>query len=157
MKKITPFLWFDGNAEAAVRFYASVFKDFKRLGVTHYTEAGPEKKGTVLTISFRILGQEFVALNGKSDFKFSMATSFMVTCRTQKELDYYWRKLSAGGEEVQCGWLTDKFGVTWQVTPAVLMDMIADKNPRKVAAVMKAVMTMVKLDISALKEAYREA
>ena len=124
MQKITPFLWFNNNAEDAVNFYTSIFKNSKVGTVTRYGDAGPGPKGSVMTASFQIEGQEFVALNGGPVYQFTPAISFVVNCETQAEVDYYWDKLSAGGREVQCGWVTDKFGVSWQVVPAILVDIV---------------------------------
>jgi predicted 3-demethylubiquinone-9 3-methyltransferase (glyoxalase superfamily) len=154
MQKITPCLWFDGKAEEAARFYTSVFKNSKVGVITRYGETGPGKKGSVMTVTFEIEGQEFMGLNGGPEFKFSEAISFVVNCKTQKEVDRYWDKLLKGGKPVQCGWLTDKFGLSWQIVPTVLFKMLKDKNPAKTERVMKAVMTMVKFDIKKLKEAY---
>jgi len=154
MQKITPCLWFDNNAEEAVQFYTSKFKDSKIQNVSHYTEEGPMPAGTVLTISFLLHGQEFLALNGGPVFKFSQAISFVVNCDTQEEIDHLWDHLSAGGETQQCGWLIDKFGVTWQIVPRVLDEYMLDKNPDKVRSVTKAMLQMVKLDIAELKKAY---
>jgi predicted 3-demethylubiquinone-9 3-methyltransferase (glyoxalase superfamily) len=154
MQAITPFLWFNDEAVAAARFYVSVFKkNSKILETTYYPKHAPRKAGSVMTVRFRIRGQEFVALNGDTQFKFSLATSFVVNCRTQKEVDYYWRKLGAGGKDIQCGWLTDKFGVAWQITPTVLLELIASKDRRKVDRVVGAMMKMVKLDIKTLQQA----
>jgi len=155
MQKITPFLWFDNTAEQAAKFYASVFKGGKILSIARYTETGPGKPGSVMTVKFRILGQEFVGLNGGTDFKITPAISFVVTCDNQKEVDYYWAKLSAGGKKIQCGWLEDKYGVSWQVVPGVLYDLISDKEPERSDRVMAALMKMVKLDIKRLQQAYR--
>jgi predicted 3-demethylubiquinone-9 3-methyltransferase (glyoxalase superfamily) len=153
MQKITPFLWFKGNAEEAVAFYTSVFKDSKVKVTTRYSDAGPEPKGTVLTIAFEIGGLEFVALNGESDFEFSMATSFVVNCDTQAEVDYYWEKLSAGGKEIQCGWLTDRFGLAWQIVPTIMFEILKD-NSERTARTMRAMFEMKKLDIAKLRAAY---
>src|SRR3954465_11509979 len=153
MQKITPFLWFDGNAEEAVDFYGSIFKKAKKGVVTRYGEAGPGPKGSGMTVEFEIEGQNFVALNGDPEFKFNESISFVVNCQTQKEVDYYWEKLSRGGKKVACGWLTAKFSVWWQVTPTILMDLIKDKDPAKRERVMKAMMKMVKLDIEKIKKA----
>ena len=155
MQRITPCLWFDGQAEEAMRFYTSVFKKSKKGAVSRYGESGPGKKGTVLTATFEIEGQEFMALNGGPDFKFSPAISFVVYCKTQKKLDYYWDKLLADGAPSQCGWLTDKFGVSWQIVPRILPEMMRDKSAAKRERVMKAVLGMIKLDIQKLKEAYK--
>lgn len=155
MQRITPFLWFDSNAEEAVRFYLSVFKNSKLTSVTHYGEAGPGPSGTVLTISFQLDGQEFVALNGGPTYKMSPAISFVVNCDTQEEINYYWEKLSAGGKEVQCGWLEDRFGVSWQIVPPVLSELLSDSDTAKSERVMRAMLEMIKLDINALKDAAR--
>lgn len=154
MQKITPFLWFDNNAEEAVQFYTSIFKDSKVLGTSRYTEAGPGPKGTVMTMRFQLNGQEFIAINGGPHFKFTEAISFVVNCETQKEIDEYWEKLSAGGKEVQCGWVKDKYGLSWQITPAILSQFMQDKDPEKSKRVMRAMLDMVKLDIAGLKRAY---
>ena len=152
MQKITNCLWFDGQAEDAVRFYTSIFKNSKTLETARYTEVGPGKPGSVMTIRFEIEGQEFLALNGGPEFKFNEAISFIVNCKDQAEVDYYWSKLTAdGGEEVQCGWLKDKFGVSWQITPTILPELIRD--PRVANNVIKAMLKMVKLNIAALKAA----
>ncbi len=157
MKKLTTCLWFDGNAEAAVKFYKSVFKKMKVGKVARYdaatAKATGQKVGSVLTIEFEIEGQPFIALNGGCRFKFNESVSFMVNCKTQVELDYYWKKLSTGGEEIQCGWLKDKFGVCWQIVPADWRKWITGKNPAKRQRYMTAMMQMVKLDIKALKAA----
>jgi len=155
MPKITPFLWFDSNAEEAAQFYTSIFKNSKILQTSRYGEDGPGPKGTVMTIRFELNGQEFIALNGGPHFKFNEAVSFVVNCETQQEVDEYWKKLTAGGKEVQCGWLTDKYGLSWQITPTILGQLIADKDPEKARRVMQAMMKMVKIDIEALKKAYQ--
>jgi len=152
-QSITPFLWFDKQAEQAVKFYTSVFKGSKILGIARFTKGSPGKPGSVMTVRFRILGQEFTALNGGPEFRFTPAISFVVHCRTQKEVDTYWRKLSAGGKKVQCGWLEDKYGMSWQIVPDVLIDLLAGKDPVKAERVMKAMMAMVKLDIKRLRRA----
>jgi predicted 3-demethylubiquinone-9 3-methyltransferase (glyoxalase superfamily) len=161
MQKITPFLWFNGNAEEAAKFYTSIFKNSKIGRILRYDEEtarvsqSGRAAGSVLTIEFEIEGQKFVALNGGPQFKFNESISFVVNCETQKEVDYFWGKLTAdGGEESQCGWLRDKFGVSWQVTPTVLIDMLHDKDPEKAERVMKAMLHMQKIDIKKLKEAY---
>ena len=154
MQKITPFLWFDDNAEEAVNFYVSLFKNSKVLSITRYGEAGPGPAGTVLTAAFQLQGQEFIALNGGPQFKFSEAISFSVNCETQEELDQYWEKLSEGGEKGRCGWLKDKYGLSWQVNPVVLGEMLQDKDPDKAKRVMEAMLQMDKLDIETLKKAY---
>lgn len=153
MQRITPCLWFDGQAEEAMKFYTSIFKKSKVASVARYGEAGPGKKGTVMTATFEIEGQEFMALNGGPEFKFSPAISFVVHCKTQKKLDYYWDKLLEGGAPQQCGWLTDKFGVSWQIVPTVLPELLQDNNAKKRERVMKALLQMVKLDIAALENA----
>jgi predicted 3-demethylubiquinone-9 3-methyltransferase (glyoxalase superfamily) len=154
MQKITPFLWFDNQAEEAVNFYTSIFKNSKIGSVSRYGDAGPGPKGTVMTASFQLDGQEFVALNGGPVFKFTEAVSFVVNCQSQEEVDYYWEKLSAGGKEVQCGWLKDKFGLSWQIVPTALIEMVQDKDAKRSQRVMAAMMQMVKIDIAGLKKAY---
>src|SRR2546428_5339564 len=154
MQKITPFLWFDNNAEEAVKFYTSVFKNSKILKVARYGDAGPGPKGSVMTVSFQIEGQQFIALNGGPQFKFTEAVSFVVNCETQKEVDEFWEKLSAGGEKGPCGWLKDKFGLSWQVVPTILGKLISHPDPRKAQRVKKAMLQMKKLDIAALQRAY---
>ncbi len=151
--QITPFLWFDGNAEEAVNFYTSIFKDSKIESINRYGEAGPGPSGTVMTIAFQLLGQDFVALNGGPEYKFSPAISFVVDCKTQQEIDEFWDKLSEGGEKVQCGWLTDKFGLSWQIVPSNLSELFESDDPEKSQRVMKAMLQMEKLDIKALQEA----
>ncbi len=153
MQKITPFLWFDNNAEEAVNFYVSIFENSKILGITHYGEAGPGPKGTVMTVDFQLEGQEFVALNGGPHFKFTEAVSFVVNCETQKEVDELWEKLSKGGKKGQCGWLKDKYGLSWQVVPTILPELVKSDDPKKSERVMKALMQMKKLDIAKLKQA----
>lgn len=157
MQKITPFLWFDDRAEEAARFYASIFRKSRIGKISRYGEEGKETTGrpagSVMTVEFRIDGQEFVALNGGPLFKFTEAVSFVVNCRTQKEVDYYWKKLSTGGKEVQCGWLKDKYGLSWQIVPTVLGGLLSDKDIAKSQRVMKAMLKMVKLDIRKLKKA----
>jgi len=154
MQKITPFLWFDANAEEAVAFYTSVFKDSKVLATARYGEAGPGPKGSVMTMKFVLNGQEFIALNAGPHFQFNEAVSFVVNCETQQEVDDYWTKLTMGGKEVQCGWLKDKFGLSWQITPTILPQLLQDKDPQKANRVMHAMMKMVKIDIEGLKRAY---
>ncbi|MFA5930303.1 MAG: VOC family protein [Candidatus Micrarchaeia archaeon] len=157
MEKIMDCLWFDGNAKEAVRFYASVFKGAKITSVLYHDEssamASGRKKGEVLAITFRLNGREFMALNGGPEFKFSPAISLMVYCKTQKEIDYYWKKLTQGGQEIECGWLTDKFGLTWQIVPSILDKLLASKDKEKSARVMKAMLKMKKLDIAKFKQA----
>ena len=158
MQKITPFLWFNDNAEEEANFYASIFKDSKIGRIARYGEEAAEKtgrpKGSVMTIEFELEGQRFVGLNGGPMFKFTEAISFAVNCETQEEVDYFWSKLSAGGEESRCGWLRDKFGLSWQVVPRVLIEMLADKDAAKAKRVMHAMLQMDKIDIPTLKKAY---
>ena len=155
MQKITPFLWFDNNAEEAVNFYTSIFKNSKIGNVTRYGDAGPGPKGTVMTANFVLEGQEFIALNGGPVFKFTPAISLFVNCQTQEEVDELWDKLSSGGgQKGQCGWLTDKFGVSWQVIPTALMQLMGDKDPQKSKRVMQAMLQMDKIDIAALRTAH---
>jgi len=159
MQKITPFLWFDHQAEEAAKFYTSVFKNSKVGKILRYDEAAAQAAGgavgSVLTIEFEIEGQKFTALNGGPQFKFNESVSFVVNCKTQEEVDYFWEKLTAGGgQESECGWLKDKFGLSWQVTPTVLIDMLNDKDPKKAGRVMKAMMQMQKIEINKLKAAY---
>lgn len=154
MHKITPFLWYDNNAEEAIDFYISVFKNAKKGKVARYGDAGPGPKGSVITASFEIEGQEFVALNGGPQFKFNEAVSFVIDCKTQQEVDHYWEKLSEGGEKSRCGWLKDRFGLWWQVVPSLLSELLADKDTRKSGNVMQAMMQMDKLDMQKLREAY---
>ena len=160
MQRITPCLWFDGNAEQAVKFYAAIFKKFRIARIARYDQAGAKVSGqpvgSIMTIDFQIEGQDFVALNGGPDFKFNEAISLVVNCKTQAEVDWYWNKLTAGGKKIQCGWLKDKFGVSWQVVPTVLNDMISDKDPARAQRVMEAMLKMVKLDISKLQRAYAQ-
>ncbi|HLW59491.1 MAG TPA: VOC family protein [bacterium] len=154
MQKITPFLWFDGNAEEAVNFYVSIFKNSKITSLTRYGEAGPGPKGTVMAATFQLDGQEFSALNGGPQFTFSPAISFFVNCETQAEVDGLWEKLSEGGEKQRCGWLRDKYGLSWQIIPSVLGAMMRDKNAEKSKNVMKAMLQMNKIDIEGLRRAY---
>jgi predicted 3-demethylubiquinone-9 3-methyltransferase (glyoxalase superfamily) len=159
MQKITPFLWFDHQAEEAAKFYTSVFENSKVGKILRYDEAAAKAAGgpvgSVLTIEFEIGGQKFTALNGGPEFKFNEAISFVVNCDTQEEVDYFWEKLSAdGGQESQCGWLKDKFGVSWQIVPTILIEMLQDKDSEKSERVMKAMLQMQKIDIKTLKEAY---
>jgi predicted 3-demethylubiquinone-9 3-methyltransferase (glyoxalase superfamily) len=156
MQKITPFLWFNGQAEQAARFYASIFPKSKIRKVTRYGDAGPGPTGSVMTVEFEIAGQKFIALNGDSQFKFNESVSFMVHCKTQAEVDRYWKKLTAGGgKEVACGWLKDKYGLCWQIVPTVLLELISSKDAAKSQRAMQAMMNMVKLDIAKLKQACR--
>jgi predicted 3-demethylubiquinone-9 3-methyltransferase (glyoxalase superfamily) len=154
MQKITPFLWFDSQAEEAMNFYVSIFRNSKVLTVNRYGDAGPGPKGTVLTANFLLDGQEFVALNGGPLYKFTPAISFVVNCESQADVDDMWDKLSAGGREDQCAWLQDKFGVSWQIVPRVLIELLNDPDPVKSQRVMAAMMKMKKIDIAALKRAY---
>jgi predicted 3-demethylubiquinone-9 3-methyltransferase (glyoxalase superfamily) len=154
MQKITPFLWFDGKAEEAVNFYTSVFKNAKKGKIARYGEGGPGPNGSVMTVEFELEGQEFVALNGGPEFTFSPAISFWVRCDTQKEIDEMWEALSRDGKKEQCGWLKDKYGVSWQIVPTLLGEMLQDKDPTKARRVMEAMMQMTKIDIEALKRAY---
>src|SRR5712692_481339 len=154
MQKITPFLRFDNQAEEAMNFYVSVFKNSKIGNVARYGEAGPGPKGTVMTAEFQLEGQEFIALNGGPQFKFTEAISFAVLCETQQEVDDLWAKLTKGGEESQCGWLKDKYGLSWQITASILPRMLKDKDPRKSQSVMKAMLQMKKIDIKGLQQAY---
>ncbi len=153
MQKITPFLWFDGRAEEAMNFYMSIFKNSKSVNVSRYGEAGPGPKGSVMVASFEIEGQEFCALNGGPQFTFTPAISFLVNCETQAEVDHFWNKLSEGGETIHCGWLKDKFGVSWQIVPTILGKLMQDKDPAKSKRVMEAMLKMTKLDIGGLKKA----
>ncbi len=155
-QKITPFLWFDNQAEEATNFYVSIFKNSKVLSVDRYGEAGPGPKGTVMTTSFELEGQGFMALNGGPEYKFTEAISFFVNCETQAEVDDLWKRLSAGGEEGPCGWLKDKYGVSWQIVPTVLGEMLSDPDPARSQRVMKAMLQMKKIDINALKQAYAQ-
>jgi predicted 3-demethylubiquinone-9 3-methyltransferase (glyoxalase superfamily) len=155
MQKIAPCLWFDGKAEEAMNFYTSIFKNSKVGNVTRYGEAGPGVNDSVMTATFEIEGQEFMALNGGPMFKFSPAISFIVHCKTQEEVDDFWAKLLEGGAPQQCGWLTDKFGVSWQIVPTILPEMLQDKDAEKTKRVMQAMLKMIKLDIEVLKQAYR--
>ena len=157
-QKITPFLWFDDDAEEAVKFYVSIFKNSKIGRMTRYGEEGAKvsgrPEGTVMTIAFQLEGQTFAALNGGPHFKFTEAISLVVNCKTQKEVDELWEKLSEGGEEGQCGWLKDKYGLSWQIVPTVLSKMLQDKDPKKSERVMQALIQMRKFDIKRLKQAY---
>jgi predicted 3-demethylubiquinone-9 3-methyltransferase (glyoxalase superfamily) len=150
MQKITPFLWFDNQAEEAMNFYVSIFKNSKVVSVT------PGPNGTVMTAKFRINGQEFMVLNGGPMFKFTEAISFMVNCETQQEVDELWEKLSEGGEEGRCGWLKDKYGLSWQIIPTALGELLGDKDPEKAKRVMQAMLQMKKIDIKALRQAYEQ-
>ena len=157
IQKITPFLWFDHQAEEAAGFYVSIFPNSKIIKVIRYGKAGPGPAGSAMTVDFQLEGQSFVALNGGPHFKFTEAISFVVNCQTQDEVDTYWEKLSAGGAEVQCGWLKDKFGLSWQIVPTALPELLSGPDPEKSQRVMKAMLTMKKLDIRALKQAYEKS
>ena len=154
MQKITPFLWFDDSAEEAMNFYTSVFKNSKIGRIARYGDSGPGPKGTVMTATFELEGQEFMALNGGPQFKFTEAVSFFVNCETQKEVDELWGKLSEGGETGRCGWLKDKFGLSWQIIPSALGKMLNDADAARSQRVMKAMLRMDKIDIAVLKDAY---
>jgi predicted 3-demethylubiquinone-9 3-methyltransferase (glyoxalase superfamily) len=154
-QRITPFLWFDANAEPAANFYVSIFKNSRILDVARFGEAGPGPKGSAMTVQFQLDGQEFIALNGGPQFKFTEAISLLVNCETQQEVDEYWSKLTAGGQESQCGWLKDKFGLSWQVVPGALTRMLQDKDPEKSKRVMQAMLQMKKIDVARLEQAYR--
>ncbi len=156
MQKIAPFLWFDDKAEEAMNFYVSIFKNSKVVSISRYGEGGPGPKGTVMTGTFELEGQKFMALNGGPHFKFSPAISFFVNCETQTEVDGLWEKLSAGGEKQRCGWVTDQFGVSWQIIPTALGKMLSDPDPARSRNVMKAMLQMDKLDIDQLKQAYEQ-
>lgn len=155
MQRISPFLWFDNQAEEAVNLYTSIFKDSKILNISRYGEEAPGVKGKVMVVSFQLEGQEFMALNGGPQYKFTEAISFFVKCETQAEVDELWEKLTEGGEEDQCGWLKDKFGVSWQIVPNVLGELLGDKDATKAQKVMQAMFQMKKLDSAKLKEAYQ--
>jgi predicted 3-demethylubiquinone-9 3-methyltransferase (glyoxalase superfamily) len=157
IQKITPFLWFDHQAEEAAGFYTSIFPNSKIVKVARYSEAGPGPADSVMTVEFQLEGQAFVALNGGPHFKFTEAISFVVNCQTQEEVDFYWEKLCAGGAPNQCGWLKDKFGLSWQIVPTALLELVSDPDPKKSQRVMKAMFTMKKLDIGALKQAYEQS
>ncbi len=156
MLKITPFLWFDNNAEEAMNFYVSIFKNSKILHLRRFENAGPGGKGTVVTGTFELDGQQFMALQGGPLFKFTEAISMFVNCETQEEVDYFWEKLTAGGNESQCGWLKDKFGLSWQIVPSALGQMLGDKDPAKSKRVMEAMLEMRKIDIARLRQAYED-
>ncbi|MGH9685351.1 MAG: VOC family protein [Candidatus Acidiferrales bacterium] len=155
MQKITPFLWFDGKAEEAASFYTSIFKNSKIISTMRYGEAGPGPKGTVMSVTFQIEGQEFIALNGGPQFTFTPAISFFVNCKTQKEVDELWAKLSQGGRTNRCGWLQDKYEVSWQIIPSALGEMLRDKDAEKSKRVMTAMLQMEKIDVETLEQAYR--
>ncbi len=154
MQKIVPFLWFNDNAEEAMNFYVSIFKNSKVGRVTRYGDAGPGPKGSVMWCTFTLEGQEFHALNGGPHFKFTQAISLFVNCETQQEVDELWKKLSAGGREDQCGWLQDKYGLSWQIIPTILGKLLGDKDPVKANRAMQAMLQMKKIDINGLQRAY---
>ena len=154
MQKITPFLWFDDEAEEAMHHYVSIFRNAKVLGVTRYSDAGPGPKGSVMIAAFELEGQRFTALNGGPRFKFTEAVSFVVNCETQEEVDELWDKLAEGGQIQQCGWLKDKFGLSWQIIPSALPELMSDPDPEKSRRVMEAMMQMTKIDIAKLQQAY---
>jgi len=156
MQKITPFLWFDNKAEEAMNFYVSIFKNSKKGHVTRSGEGGPGPKGTVMSVTFQLAGQEFMALNGGPHFTFSPAISLFVNCKTQEEVDEMWEKLSEGGEKSQCGWLKDKYGLSWQIIPSALGEMLGDADPERSRRVMQAMLQMKKIDIDGLKQAYEQ-
>jgi predicted 3-demethylubiquinone-9 3-methyltransferase (glyoxalase superfamily) len=157
MQKLSPFLWFDSNAEEAMNFYVSMFKNSKILRVVRYGDAGPGPKGTVMVATFQLEGQEFQALNGGPQYKFTPAISLFVNCETQQEVDELWKRLSEGGREDQCGWLTDKFGLSWQIIPTLLPKLLSDKDPKKSQSVVKAMLQMKKIDSKKLQQAYDQA
>jgi len=154
MQKITPFLWFDDKAEEAMNFYVSIFQNSKRGRISRYGEAGPGPKGTVMVATFQLEGQDFIALNGGPHFKFTEAISLVVNCESQDEVDAFWEKLSEGGSKGQCGWLKDKYGLSWQVVPTALGKLMSDPNPEKSKRVMTAMLKMTKMDIQGLQQAY---
>jgi len=157
MQKITPFLWFDGKAEEAMNFYVSIFKNSKVGSVSRCGEGGPGPKGSVMSATFQLLGQEFIALNGGPMFTFSPAISFFVNCETQEEVDELWEKLSAGGEKQRCGWLKDKYGLSWQIIPSILGKLLQDKDAQKSSRAMQAMLQMDKIDIKRLQQACDQA
>jgi len=156
MQKITPYLWFDNQAEEAVNFYTSIFKDSKILSMSRLPAEAPGQSGPVITATFQIEGQTFMALNGGPMYRFTEAVSFFVSCQTQEEVDYYWDRLLEGGEVQMCGWLKDKYGLSWQIIPQALMQLMGDPDPEKARRVMEAMLKMVKIDIAGLKQAYEQ-
>ncbi len=156
MQKITPYLWFDNQAEEAVNFYTSIFKDSKILSMSRLPAEAPGQSGPVITATFQIEGQTFMALNGGPMYRFTEAVSFFVSCQTQEEVDYYWDRLLEGGEAQMCGWLKDKYGLSWQIIPQALMQLMGDPDPEKARRVMEAMLKMVKIDIAGLKQAYEQ-
>jgi len=157
MQKIIPFLWFDHQAEEAMKYYVSIFKNSKVVSVARYGDAGPGPKGTVMMATFQLEGQEFYALNGGPKYRFTPAISLFVSCETQEEVDRLWEKLTEGGRADQCGWLQDKYGLSWQIIPTILGKLMSDPDPKKSQAIMKAMLQMAKLDIARLKQAYEQA
>ena len=157
MQKITPFLWFDNQAEEAAKFYTSILKNSRIVQVSRYGDGGPGPKGSVMTVAFELEGQAFTALNGGPQFKFTDAISFAVDCKSQEEVDYMWARLTDGGEEGMCGWLRDRYGVAWQIVPTALVEMLNDPDPEKAQRVTEALLKMKKIDIQALKQAYEQA
>lgn len=159
MPRISPFLWFDTEAEEAANFYVSVFRKNSKIGrITHFGEAGPRPAGMVMVVEFELDGQQFQALNGGPEFKFTEAVSFAIACKDQEEVDYYWDALAKnGGQEIECGWVKDKYGLSWQVNPTILDDMLADPDPKKANAVMAAMLKMKKIEIDKLQQAYDAA
>src|SRR5439155_17471752 len=157
MQKITPFLWFDDNAEEAINFYTSIFKNSRIVDMSRYPPNGPGPAGKLMAATFQLEGQEFMALNGGPTYKFTEAISLFVNCKTQAEVDEYWTKLTAGGEEGPCGWLKDKFGLSWQIVPTILGELLSDPDPVKSQRVMKAMLQMKKIDSEKLKQAYQQA
>lgn len=155
MQKITPFLWFDNNAEEAAELYVSIFKDSRILSVSRYGEAGPGPAGSAMSVTFELEGQQFMALNGGPQYKFTEAISLFVHCTTQEEVDDLWERLSAGGEEGPCGWLKDRYGLSWQIVPSVLGEWLGDEDAERAKRVMQAMLQMKKLDIQRLKQAYK--
>ena len=156
MPAITPFLWFNDKAEEAANFYVSIFPNSKVLSVSRYGDAGPGTKGSVMTVSFELDGRQFTALNGGPRYTFTPSVSFLVPCETQQDVDYYWEQLTAGGKPIQCGWLEDKYGLSWQIVPKELFRLVQDKDPAKSQRVMKAMLQMVKLDVTRLQQAANE-
>jgi predicted 3-demethylubiquinone-9 3-methyltransferase (glyoxalase superfamily) len=153
MQKITPFLWFDNQAEEAANFYVSIFKNSRIRNVARYGDAGPGPKGSVMVVAFELEGQPFNALNGGPPFNFTEAVSFLVDCKSQQEVDHFWDKLSAGGQPSRCGWLKDKYGLSWQIIPTVLMELMSDPDPAKSQRVMQAMLQMTKIDVAKLQQA----
>ncbi len=156
MQKITPFLWYDTQAEEAANFYVSIFKNSRILNVSRYGDAGPGPKGSAMSVTFELDGQRFIALNGGPHFKFTPAISFFVDCKDQQEVDDLWNKLSSGGRIDHCGWLQDKFGLSWQIIPSILAEMLGDKDPVKSKNVMQAMLKMDKIDVQGLRQAYAQ-